>query len=232
VFKSVYEFTKIFSSLFFLSGVFFLFKEIYFLAFITIFSFFAIKFIDSDWAFDNFKFSNHNLVVIFITFGLIFVNIFAIYQEMRFSPLFMRVSTDDKESYLRYEDALYKSINPCIEYHNKLILRMNSNIPVFSSDVKNANGSCFQVIDAIDKQVIPDHFPSEVKFLCVQTKDEFKRIAINLATYNYSMKMPQNALIKRVKENLDNSIKNMMKVRELMHMTEELEETKRTFIDL
>lgn len=232
MFKSVYEFTKVFSVLFFLSGVFFLFKEMFFLAFITMFSFFAIKFIDSDWAFDNFKFSNHNLVVILITFGLIFVNFFTIYQELRFSPLLTRVTQDDKASYLVYENALYSSIEPCTEAHNALIDRLNSNIPVYNADVKSANGYCYKVIDNIDKQVIPEQFPSEVKLLCNRTKDEFKKIAVNLATYNYSVDMPQQGLILRVKESLEEAIKNMSRVREIMHMTEDLEEHKRTFIQL
>ncbi len=232
MFKSVYEFTKVFSILFFLSGVFFLFREMYFLAFITMFSFFVIRFIDSDWAFDNFKFSNHNLVVILITFGLIFVNFFAIYQELRFSPIFTRVTPEDKESYLVYENALYSAIDPCIKSHNKLIDRLNNNFPIYDSDIRAANANCYRVIDSIDKQVIPDNFSSEIKTLCLKTKDDFKKIAVNLATYNYSTKTSQQGLILRVKENLDSSIKNMVKVREIMHMTEELNESKRTFIKL
>ena len=85
------------------------------------FSFFAIKFIDSDWAFDNFKFSNHNLVVIFITFGLIFVNVFTIYQELRFSPLLSRVSAADKESYIIYENGLYILSSSCSSFRQVFI---------------------------------------------------------------------------------------------------------------
>ena len=232
MFKSVYEFTKVFSNLFFLSGVFFLFKEVYLLAFVTMFSFFIIKFIDSDWAFDNFKFSNHNLVVIFVTFGLIFINIFTIYQQVRFSPIFTKVTSEDKESYLIYENALYSAIEPCTTSHNKLVERLNSNIPVYSADVKTTNAHCFKVIDAIDKQIVPDHFPSEVKYLCQSTKDEFKKIAVNLASYNYSLDKPQKSLITRVKSNFEISIQNMVKVREIMHMTEDLEEYTRTFLNL
>ena len=232
MFKSVYEFTKVFSVLFFLSGVFFLFKEMYFLAFITMFSFFAIKFIDSDWAFDNFKFSNHNLVVVFITFGLIFVNFFAIYQELRFSPVLTRVTQEDKESYLIYENALYSSIEPCIKTHNALVNRLNNNVPVYKSDIKNANGNCYRVIDNIDKQVIPTNFSPEIKILCLRMKDEFKKMAVNLATYNYSPQAPQEGLIMRVKSNLEASTSSMIKIREIMHMTEELDESKRTFVKL
>ena len=196
------------------------------------FSFFAIKFIDSDWAFDNFKFSNHNLVVIMITFGLIFVNLFTIYQELRFSPLLTRVTADDKESYMIYENALYSSIEPCVKSHNALVERLNSNVPVYSADVKSANGNCYKVIDDIDKQVVPDQFPTEIKTLCIRTKDNFKKMAVNLATYNYSVQAPQQGLILRVKENLEAAIKNMMRVREIMHMNQEIEESRRAFIKL
>ena len=232
MFKSVYEFTKIFSVLFFLSGVFFLFKQMYFLAFITMFSFFAIKFIDSDWAFDNFKFSNHNLVVVFITFGLIFVNFFAIYQELRFSPILTRITPEDKESYLIYENALYSSIEPCIKTHNMLVDRLNNNVDVYQADIKVANTNCYKVIDDIDKQVIPTNFSPEIKVLCLKVKDEFRKMAVNLATYNYSAKASQEGLIMRIKNNLGTATVNMIKIREMMHMTEELEESKKTFVKL
>jgi len=232
VFKSVYEFTKAFSMMFLLSGLCFLFQEMYFLAFITMFSFFAIKFIDSDWAFDNFKFSNHNLVVILITFGLIFVNVFTIYQELRFSPLLTRVSAADKESYIIYENGLYSTIGPCVEAHNNLIDKLNSNKTIYDGEVKNANGICYRVIDDIHKQVVPMNFPSEVIVLCERTKEDFKKIAVNLASYNYSANAPQQGIVIRVKDNLESALKNMTRIREIMHMNQGIEEKKRSFIKL
>lgn len=232
MFKSVYEFTKVFSILFFLTGAFFLFKEMYLLAFITMFSFFAIKFVDSDWAFDNFKFSNHNMFVVAVTFGLIFVNIFAIYQELRFSPFISRIQTEDKESYLVFENALYSAINPCVATHNKLYERMNVGQTFYETDVKNANNSCYKIIEDIDKQVIPGNLSKELTFLCSNLQDEFKKIAINLAVYKYTNDDSQKSLAIRIKGNLNEALKNMIKIREIMQIQEELDESKKTFIQL
>ena len=231
-FKSVYEFTKGFSALLFLCGVFFLFREMYLLAFLSLFSFFGIKFIDSDWAFDHLKFSNHNMVVIITTFVLIFVNLVALYQEMRYSPLLTRVTAEDKQGYIVYENALFSSIEPCVNAHNTLIDRMNSNIPIYDADVKRANNFCYGVIEEIDKQVIPDNFSAELKMLCSNEKEEMKKIAVNLATYAYSVDNPQSGTIIRVKQYFKNLLENMAKTREIMHMTEDIGEKKRTFVKI
>lgn len=232
MFKSVYEFTKAFSVLFFLSGAFFLFKEMYWLAFLAMLSFFVIKFVDSDWAFDNFKFSNHNMMVIIVTFGLIFVNVFAVYQELRFSPLFSRIKIEDKESYLVFENALYSAIDPCVQAHNSLYLRMNAGQAFYDSDVKNTNNSCYKIIDDIDKQIIPGNLSKELTFLCSNLQDEFKKIAINLAVYKYSNDDSQKPLVVRIKGNLNDALKDMLKIREIMQIQEELDESKKTFIQL
>lgn len=230
MFKSVYEFTKVFSVLFFLTGTFFLFKEMFVLAFLTMSSFFIIKFIDSDWAFDNFKFGNHNLVVVIVTFALIFTNVFAIYQELRFSPIVTRIKTEDKESYLLFENALYSSIRPCTNYHNKLMARLNLGDPIYSSDVENANTVCYKVINDIDKQVVPGNLSKELTYLCENLKDQFKKMAINLASYNYSAEESQKPLILRVKGNLNSVIKDIFKIREIMRIQEELQEEKKAFV--
>ena len=151
---------------------------------------------------------------------------------MRFSPIFFKTSAEDKQSYLLYEESLYSAINPCVASHNELMTRLNENIPIYEADVKTANNQCYKVIETIDKQIIPDNFSSELKILCMRTKEEFKKISINLATFNYSIDKPQQNLILRVKENVNNSIESMLKAREIMHMTEELTEAKRTFVKI
>ena len=151
---------------------------------------------------------------------------------MKFSPIFTRVTPEDKEGYIVYENALYSSIEPCVEAHNILVERMNNSVPIYDADVKRANNFCYSVIDTIDNQVIPDNFSTELKTLCSKTKEEFKKIAVNLATYSYSLDKPQEGTIMRVKENINDSIKNMVKTREFLHITEELSEKKRTFVKM
>ena len=232
MFKSVYEFTKAFSIMFLLSGVFFLFKEMYVLACITIFSFFAIKFIDSDWAFDNFKFNNHNQVVIFVTFALIFINVFTIYQELRFSPLLNKVTHIDKANYVAYEDELYSILKPCVSAHNELVDKINENQEVSYDETKEVNSICYQTIEDIDNKVAPSTFPSEVNVLCERTKDDFKKMAVNLALYDYSSSDSQQGVSLRIKDNIDSALKNMAKIREIMHINQSIEDSKRSFIKL
>ena len=85
--KNSYNFIKVLSVLFLLSGFSFLFTGKYFLSALAIASFVIIVFVDSDWVFDRLKISNPNAIVMFITFILLFVNGYYIYNEMTLSSI-------------------------------------------------------------------------------------------------------------------------------------------------
>ena len=92
MFKSIYDFTKVFSFLFLISGFFFIFKEAYITAFFMMISFFIIRVADSDYAFEILNLKNHAGFVVTLTFIFIFINGILLVHEMTYSPYFYQFS--------------------------------------------------------------------------------------------------------------------------------------------
>ena len=225
--KSVHEFIKIFSFLFLLGGIFFGTQGMYMLCAINLVTFAAIKILDSDWAFNVFKFSNHNLVVTVVTFGLIFVNVFAIYQEMKYATLFNRVDEQTKESYLVYENSLYAAMKPCAVAHNELVESLNAKQPITKAEIKKSHETCNSVLTVIEKQKIPEMLPQEVTKLCERNRAEIKNVAVDLGSFDYAKK---NSQAVKVKEDMSVASATLKKIRLTLQLPADDDSVRSSFV--
>lgn len=233
MFKSVYNFTKFFSMIFLLSGCSFLFQEMYVIAFIMIFSFFIIRFVDSDWAFDHFKFSNHNLMVVMITCFLIFVNVVCIYESFKYSQFFTNATKEQKENYLKYEQDLYSTADICIKEHNALMDKKEKRLRILKSEQDYANNVCLRNITTINNMPLPKEQTKETLYIANTMKANMKSIVLNLSNYNYlEVKTSNQRISEKVRENVATLISQMEQNREIMQMNNVLEENKRSFVKL
>jgi len=230
--KSVYEFIKIFSFLFLLSGIFFATQGMFVIAGINIVSFLLIKILDSDWAFNLFKFSNHNMFVTVITFILIFVNSYFIYQDMKYATLFNRVDKTTQESYLAYETSLYEAMKPCSDRHNAIINSLKNKQQITTSQIKDSHSTCYGVLNSIEEQKVPEKLPPEVKKLCLKNKNEIKNIAADLGDYDYAKRNNQQALNQRLQENINSAIKTLQKIRAILQLPKDNNKSQKSFIEL
>ena len=108
--KSVYEFTKILSVLFLLSGIGFIFSDMHLLAVIGIAAFAIIRLVDSDWLYNTMQLENHNSFVITITFIVLGVYGYFIFQEMKYAPLMTHVKPEHNVMYSEYEENKMKRL--------------------------------------------------------------------------------------------------------------------------
>ena len=217
MFKSINEFIKIFSFLFLISGVFFFTQQMYLLASINIASFFIVKILDSDWAFDLFKFNNHNMVVTVTTFVLIFVNFYFITQEMKYSPIFNKVSDVAKEEYLIFESGIFNAIKICTDSHNYLISNIDEKLQITTGQIQETQALCYDSITTIQDVKIPDALPVEATKLCEKTKNDLKSLVAILGDYDYT-KRTDKMLADRIKNTISASINNAKKLRTVLQV--------------
>jgi len=217
VFKSINEFIKIFSFLFLISGVFFLTQQMYMLGAINIASFLIIKTLDSDWAFDVFKFSNHNMVVTTTTFLLIFVNVFFITQEMKYSPIFNKISDTTKEEYIAFENDIYNSIKNCTDNHNYLITNIDDKIQITTGEIKVTQTICYDSITTIQDIKIPENLSSEANKLCEKTKGDLKTLVAVIGDYDYA-KRTDKTTADKIKTLVNTATTNATKLRAMLQI--------------
>ena len=140
--KSVYEFTKILSVLFLLSGIGFIFSEMHVLAAIGIGAFVIIRLIDSDWMYNVMQFENHNTFIVTISFIVLAIYGFFITQEMKYAPLMTHVTPEHNKIYTQYEQDLKKAFEPCETAHNKMIQIVKTGVDIQTNDIKAVKRTC------------------------------------------------------------------------------------------
>ncbi|MCR4880568.1 MAG: hypothetical protein K6A44_01265 [bacterium] len=214
--KSIYDFTKIISVLFLLSGIGFIFTHAYFLAALGIGAFIIIRFIDSDWMFHTMQLDNPNSFVVTITFIVLCVYGFFVYQEMQYAPLLTQVKPEHKTAYLGYERNLAKAFATCSAAHNELMDKMDYGIDISDKEQKAANRACFNTASEIEKVQLPEGFPQSIAGIALKNKSEYKKAAINLSSYQYSEKAAQDGLVSRITTGVSNIKANIIKIRRTM----------------
>ena len=227
--KAVNDFKNLFSIIFFLIGGYFLFLGVIHIAIISLISLLFILFVNSDWFYTNFDVKHYNLFVVFIIFVLIGVNSFFIYNEMKFSVLFNKVSNTEQTEYLKYENSLFEAIKPCVDGHNKLYTDLKSKTPS-QEDIKDANLTCYRTIEKIEMQEISENFPKEIKNLCMDLKNNFVQIAINLSSFEYSTNVSQDSLKTRVLNYHKNILTDMNKIRNSIEIKDAVNESQKDFV--
>ena len=214
--KSVYDFTKILSILFLLSGIGFIFSEMHLLAIIGISAFIVIRVVDSDWMYNLMQFENHNAFVITMTFIILAVYGFFIAQEMKYAPLMAQVKPEHGVMYSEYEANLKKAFGPCEAAHNKMIQVMKTGVEVSEKDIKTVKRTCYNAASDIDKVVLPGGFSKGLSGTILKNKTELKKIAMNLSAYNYGTGNVQDGVIRRVKASIDIINKNNTKIKQTL----------------
>ncbi|MDD3594190.1 MAG: hypothetical protein PHX18_06150 [Candidatus Gastranaerophilales bacterium] len=205
----------------------------YIIAFVMIFSFFIIRFIDSDWAFDHFKFSNHNLMVVMITCFLIFVNIIAIYESLKYSQFFTNASKSQKENYLKYENDLYQTADICIKEHNALMDKKEKRLKILKSEQDYTNSVCLRNVSTINDLPLPKEQNKETLYIANTMKGYMKSIVLNLSAYEYiNVKNSNQRINEKVRINVASLINEIERNREIMQMNVVLEDNKKAFIKL
>ena len=231
MFKSIYDFTKVFSFLFLLTGMFFIFKEAYVTAFIMMLSFFIVRLADSDFAFDLLKLKNHSGFVVGLTFTFIFINTCLLIHEMKYSPYFYQFSSTEKNTYIEYEDRLFNTMKSCLDYHNYMMKVVNQNLPVKQEYEEQSNKICLDTVEKIEEIEIPLTMEGVVKDIASNLKSDFRSLSLSLSKFHYQEKNG-TYVINKVKETNADIINNLLKIRKLMRIENELNEDKRNFIIL
>jgi hypothetical protein len=225
---AIYEFVKFMSNIFILAGISCFFNNLYSIGFLMFASFLIVKLIDSDWAFEKFKFRNHNAVVIFTTFALIILNMTCVYQSMKDSAIFVRATEAQQNSYLNYENSLFAALKQCSDAHNRLLGRT-----VSEAEGKQANLECASTINLIDKIQIPDNkVPSAVLEPMTNLKDDFKYIALNLSHFNYSDSQKNSNVNELLKTNLSDSFNLIEKLRAMLSLYDPIEDNKKNAVKI
>ena len=222
--KSIYDFTKILSVLFLLSGIGFIFSQMYVLAALGIGAFLVIRLIDSDWMFNAMQLENPSSFVVTLTFIVLCVYGFFVYQEMLYSPLLTKVNKEHKKAYVTYEKAVDDAFGSCSIAHNNLMEKMEDGAAITSEEQKKANRACFNSSAQIEKVQLPEDFPASIKTIALKTKSEYKKVAINLSSYQYSEKAAQDALVARVKTGISAIRTNISKIRQSMSIDNTVDE--------
>lgn len=217
MFKSINEFIKIFSFLFLISGIFFLTQQMYLLGGINIASFLIIKILDSDWAFDLFKFANHNMVVTTTTFMLIFVNVYFITQEMKYSPIFHKVSDQTKAEYVTFENDVFEAIKNCTDSHNYLLASIDEKLQITTGEIKETHTICYDSITTIQDVKIPEALSNESAKLCEKTKSDLKTLVATLGDYDYT-KRNDKTIAEKIKTIVNTSTNNADKLRAMLQI--------------
>ena len=215
--KSVYEFTKILSVLFLLSSIGFIFSELHLLAVIGIAAFVVIRIIDSDWMYNTMQLENHNSFVVAISFIVLGVYGYFIFQEMKYAPLMTHVKPEHNILYSEYEESLKKAFEPCETAHNKMIQITKTGVELNEKDIKVVKRTCYDAAGAIDKIVLPaDKFSKGLSGAILKNKSELKKIALNLSAYNYAPGNVQDGVIRRVNASVDLINKNNLKIKQTL----------------
>ena len=204
--KNIYEFTKILSALFLLSGICFVASGMYFLAILGIAGFLIIRLADSDWMFDALKVENPTVMVVFITFLLLIVYLCFVYQEMQYDPFISKARPEFSQIYVDYKSELYKAVEPCLNAHNTLQIKKEARKTITQEQIKMANRACIISAANIKKIQVPDKFTAGVKKLMITEKEETRKIALNLGSYKYLGAGTQKNLVKRIQESQEKII--------------------------
>ncbi len=231
MFKSVYDFTKVFSFLFLLTGLFFIFKEAYVTAFIMMITFFIVRVADSDFAFDLLKLKNHSGFVVTLTFIFIFLNTYLLVREIRYSPYFYQFSSKERDTYIEYEDKLFGAMKSCLDYHNYMMKVINQNLPVNQEYEDQTNKLCLDAVAKIDDVQVPSEMSGVIKSLSLDLKQDFRTLSLGLSKFHYQEKNSPYT-IDKVKEANTGIINNILKIRKIMRIEQDLNEDKRNFIML
>lgn len=228
MFQAIYEFTKFFSIIFIFAGLSCLGNEFYGLAILMFATSAIIKFIDSDWAFYHFNFNNHNLFVVICTLFLVFLNSFYIIENLKYSPVFIKATDEQKVYYREFEENLYYLASPCIVRHNRLINKKLRREKFSEAEANNANMVCLGSMKYVNKLSIPNDVPDEIKPFLGNLKTNMKYITLNLSGYNYS-KDNKNVddLIKMNVRDLDNEI---IKIRSILQLSTQLDDEKKNLV--
>ena len=185
MFKSVYDFTKVFSFLFLLTGLFFIFKEAYVTAFIMMITFFIVRVADSDFAFDLLKLKNHSGFVVTLTFIFIFLNTYLLVREIKYSPYFYQFSSKERDTYIEYEDKLFGAMKSCLDYHNYMMKVINQNLPVNQEYEEQTNKLCLDAVAKIDDVQVPSEMSGVIKSLSLDLKQDFRTLSLGLSKFHY-----------------------------------------------
>ena len=196
MFKSVYDFTKVFSFLFLLTGLFFIFKEAYVTAFIMMLTFFVVKVADSDYAFELLKLKNHSGFVVILTFIFIFLNTGLLIHEMKYSPYFYQFSNKEKEIYIEYENKLFNNMKSCLDYHNYMMKVVNQNLEINPEYEEQTNKLCLDAVSKIEDIQIPSQLTGVINELSTELKQDFRTLSLSLSNYHYQeQSLFQNTLL-------------------------------------
>lgn len=229
MFKSVYDFTKVFSFLFLLTGLFFIFKEAYVTAFIMMLTFFIVKVADSDYAFELLNLKNHSGFVVTLTFIFIFLNTGLLIHEMKYSPYFYQFSNREKETYIEYENKLFNNMKSCLDYHNYMMKVVNQNLEVNPEYEEQTNKLCLDAVSGIEDIQVPSQLTGVINELSTELKQDFRTLSLSLSNYHYQ-EQNSSYSIDKIKETNTKIVNNILKIRKIMNIEEELKEDKRNFI--
>ncbi len=229
MFKSIYDFTKVFSFLFLLTGLFFIFKEAYITAFIMMLTFFAVKLADSDYAFELLRLKNHSGFVVTLTFIFIFLNTGLLIHEMKYSPYFYQFSTREKEIYADYENQLFNNMKSCLDYHNYMMKVVNQNLEVNPQYEEQSNKICLDTVAKIEDMQVPSGLTNVINELSVQLKKDFRALALSLSNFHYK-EQNRTYAIDKIKETNTKIVENILKIRKIMRIEQDLKEDRRNFL--
>lgn len=199
--KSIYEFTKILSVLFLLSGIGFIFSNMYLLAVIGILGFFIIKLVDSDFVFNTFQLENPGKLVVSVTLLIFAVYGFFIYKEMMFSSLLAHMEPAQKTEFITNANKMYSTFSNCVSEHNTAVSKMR-NGTVAEKDVKIANRACYNVSKELEKAVVTGKYSKSAAGVLKSNQAEMIKVSKNLMAYSYSTSKPQEFLVKKVQDGL------------------------------
>ena len=229
MFKSIYDFTRVFPYLFLLTGLFFIFKEAYITAFIMMITFFLVKLADSDYAFELLKLKNHSGFVITLTFIFTFLNAGLLIHEMKYSPYFYQFSTKEKETYVEYENQLFNSMKLCLDYHNYMMKVLNQNLPINPEHEEQSNKICLDTITKIEEIQVPSQMTGVINEISSQLKQDFRTLSLSLSNFHYQEQNSTYALDK-IKETNTRIVENILKIRKIMRIEQDIKEDRRNFL--
>ena len=132
---------------------------------------------------------------------------------MQYAPLITQLKPENVEQYNQYEQNVYSAISPCINEHNRLVLKVRTGQDIDDKETKELRKICYNSSSELDKQNLPEDFPKNIAGTAMKNKAELKKIIVNISTYNYSRGHLQDGLIRRVNTSKNTVEKNNVKIK-------------------
>ena len=129
------------------------------------------------------------------------MNFTGVWKEFKDSALFVNISPEEKQEFVDFQYDIYTTALSCINNHNDLVTKMQAGEKISEKDVKNAHNICYAAIRDITNKNVSEKMKPELKTSCLKTKDDFKKVVVNISYYKYSDTDKQENVIKRLKEN-------------------------------